>query len=94
MIAAWRHQLSSAFMNEEGVVMLDGLRRIVSDHVEALENNGKPKMTPERVAEIRAVEKLVGTFTEEQLIQMMQKLNISREEYEYVTKKMDTDIDL
>ena len=87
-------QLSSAFMNEEGVVMLGGLRRIVSDHVEALENNGKPKVTPERVAEIRAVEKLVGTFTEEQLIQMMQKLNISREEYEYVTKKMDTDIDL
>jgi hypothetical protein len=88
VISSWKLQITSTFMSEEGSIQLESLRAAIDARLPT----GRPQSTlsKARIAEIRAVIKMQGTLTDDDIKKMVAKLNITKEEYDDVVAMMDT----
>lgn len=94
VMTAWKLRVSSSCMADDGSIQLDDVRRQITSRLDQLKGAGaKPTMSAARVTEIRTMLKMVGVLPTEQMNLMSQKLNITKEEMEYV-KGLDDDMEL
>ena len=94
VMSAWRVKFCEAYMTPSGTIRLDEFRKQLNARHAVIvkeQEARKPRLTPARLAEIRAVRQMVGVLGAEQIAAMMQKLSITDEELAVATSMMDED---
>jgi hypothetical protein len=92
VMSAWRLCVSKSFLCEDGTVQIDDMRKAITERSATIKAAlGAPKMTAERRGQIQAVIAMNGHVPEEQVAHMMNRLGITKAEWDAVEKGMDVD---